>query len=261
MTPFCAYVGDIKSHFQRSEGTVADTSSLGHIDLLINNAGQPSFKVPTAYEAADVDKCLKGLKGMILWTVETLKACGEQNALIAPGYEHRRHTRQTRTKVYCATSGVRKGCQEPAGRMGAPVSRWSPSIRAALIPLSTVTVATTSPRPSSTPSCSPARLAEVIPLQPDPRGPTSPVTDFKGPTATAEPASLRFQRLGTYLVPKAFRVGERMHISDDEFERAIEQVLDDLPERFARVLENVGIVVADEPNERANWLYNEQSVR
>ena len=40
---------------------------------------------------------------------------------------------------------------------------------------------------------------------------------------------------------------------------AIEQVLDDLPERFARVLENVGIVVADEPNERE--LANEQSVR
>ena len=41
-----------------------------------------------------------------------------------------------------------------------------------------------------------------------------------------------------------------MHISDDEFELSIEQVLDDFPERFARVLENVGIVVADEPNER-----------
>lgn len=51
-----------------------------------------------------------------------------------------------------------------------------------------------------------------------------------------------------------------MHISDDEFERAIEQVLDDLPERFARVLENVGIVVADEPNELRTG-YNEQSVR
>lgn len=51
-----------------------------------------------------------------------------------------------------------------------------------------------------------------------------------------------------------------MHISDDEFERAIEQVLDDLPERFARVLENVGIVVADEPNERETG-HNEQSVR
>ena len=51
--------------------------------MLNNHAGQPSFKVPTAYEAADVDKCLKGLKGMILWTVETLKSCGEQNVYIA----------------------------------------------------------------------------------------------------------------------------------------------------------------------------------
>ncbi len=50
---------------------------------LINNAGQPSFKTPTAYEASDVDRCLKGLKGMILWSVETLKACEEQGLEIA----------------------------------------------------------------------------------------------------------------------------------------------------------------------------------
>lgn len=50
---------------------------------LINNAGQPSFKTPTAYEAFDVDRCLKGLKGMILWSVETLKACEEQDLEIA----------------------------------------------------------------------------------------------------------------------------------------------------------------------------------
>ena len=50
---------------------------------LINNAGQPSFKTPTAYEASDVDRCLKGLKGMILWSVETLKACEEQDLEIA----------------------------------------------------------------------------------------------------------------------------------------------------------------------------------
>ena len=31
---------------------------------------------------------------------------------------------------------------------------------------------------------------------------------------------------------------------------AIEEVLADLPERFKRVLENVGIAMADEPNER-----------
>ena len=63
-----AYVGDITDEAFVKE-SVADIATLGHIDLLINNAGQPSFKVPTAYEAADVDKCLKGLKGMILWTV------------------------------------------------------------------------------------------------------------------------------------------------------------------------------------------------
>lgn len=44
-----------------------------------------------------------------------------------------------------------------------------------------------------------------------------------------------------------------MHISDDEFERAIEQVLDDLPERFARVLENVGTSLRTNPMS-ANWL-------
>lgn len=41
-----------------------------------------------------------------------------------------------------------------------------------------------------------------------------------------------------------------MRISDDEFEHAVEEVLADLPERFKRVLENVGIAMADEPNER-----------
>lgn len=41
-----------------------------------------------------------------------------------------------------------------------------------------------------------------------------------------------------------------MRISDDEFERAIEQALAELPDRFMRVLDNVGIAMADEPNER-----------
>lgn len=77
-----AFVGDISDE-SFVKNSVAAISKIGHIDLLINNAGQPSFKVPTAYEAADVDKCLKGLKGMVLWSVETLKADGEQNLKIA----------------------------------------------------------------------------------------------------------------------------------------------------------------------------------
>ena len=82
---------------------------LGPIDLLINNAGQPSFKTPTAYEAADVDKCLKGLKGMILWTVETLKACGEQNVKIAQIMSTAATRGNANESVYCATKWGEKG--------------------------------------------------------------------------------------------------------------------------------------------------------
>ena len=89
--------------------SVADIATLGQIDLLINNAGQPSFKVPTAYEAADVDKCLKGLKGMILWTVETLKACGEQNVKIAQIMSTAATRGNANESVYCATKWGEKG--------------------------------------------------------------------------------------------------------------------------------------------------------
>ncbi|WP_288688773.1 SDR family NAD(P)-dependent oxidoreductase [uncultured Bifidobacterium sp.] len=103
-----AYVGDITDEAFVKE-SVADIATLGHIDLLINNAGQPSFKVPTAYEAADVDKCLKGLKGMILWTVETLKACGEQNVKIAQIMSTAATRGNANESVYCATKWGEKG--------------------------------------------------------------------------------------------------------------------------------------------------------
>lgn len=41
-----------------------------------------------------------------------------------------------------------------------------------------------------------------------------------------------------------------MKMSDDEFERAIEDALAGIPDRFKQVLENVGIAMAQEPNER-----------
>lgn len=103
-----AFVGDITDEAFVKE-SVASIAALGHIDLLINNAGQPSFKVPTAYEAADVDKCLKGLKGMILWTVETLKACGEQNVKIAQIMSTAATRGNANESVYCATKWGEKG--------------------------------------------------------------------------------------------------------------------------------------------------------
>lgn len=103
-----AYIGDITDEAFVKE-SVADIASLGHIDLLVNNAGQPSFKVPTAYEAADVDKCLKGLKGMILWTVEALKVCGERDVKIAQIMSTAATRGNANESVYCATKWGEKG--------------------------------------------------------------------------------------------------------------------------------------------------------
>ena len=103
-----AYVGDISDETFVRE-TVADVAKRGHIDLLINNAGQPSFKVPTAYEAADVDKCLKGLKGMVLFSVETLKATGERDVKIAQIMSTAATRGNANESVYCAAKWGEKG--------------------------------------------------------------------------------------------------------------------------------------------------------
>lgn len=76
---------------------------------LINNAGQPSFKTPTAYEASDVDRCLKGLKGMILWSVEMLKACEEQDLEIANVMSTAATRGNANESVYCATRWGKRG--------------------------------------------------------------------------------------------------------------------------------------------------------
>lgn len=103
-----AFVGDVSDETFVNDA-IAEIAQLGHIDLLINNAGQPSFKVPTSYVAADVDKCLKGLKGMILWSVATLKACGEQNLKIANVMSTAATRGNANESVYCATKWGEKG--------------------------------------------------------------------------------------------------------------------------------------------------------
>ena len=102
------FVGDVSDE-DFVKASVAEIAKIGHIDLLINNAGQPSFKVPTAYEAADVDKCLKGLKGMVLWSVETLKADGERDLKIANVMSTAATRGNPNESVYCATKWGEKG--------------------------------------------------------------------------------------------------------------------------------------------------------
>ena len=89
-----AFVGDISDE-SFVKNSVAAISKIGHIDLLINNAGQPSFKVPTAYEAADVDKCLKG--------------DGERDLKIANVMSTAATRGNPNESVYCATKWGEKG--------------------------------------------------------------------------------------------------------------------------------------------------------
>ena len=66
------FIGDISDSIFVKE-TIENISKIGEIKILINNAGEPSFKLPTKYEKEDIDKCFKGLEGMILFSTETLK--------------------------------------------------------------------------------------------------------------------------------------------------------------------------------------------
>ena len=103
-----AFVGDVSDE-SFVKNSIAAIRQIGHIDLLINNAGQPSFKVPTAYEGADVDKCLKALKGMILWSVETLKADDEHDLKIANVMSTAATRGNANESVYCAAKWGEKG--------------------------------------------------------------------------------------------------------------------------------------------------------
>ena len=103
-----AFVGDVSDEIF-AKSTLSDIAGTGHVDLLINNAGQPSFKAPADYVAADVDKCLKGLKGMILWSVETLKACEEQDLKIANVMSTAATRGNANESVYCAAKWGEKG--------------------------------------------------------------------------------------------------------------------------------------------------------
>ncbi|KAB5607769.1 SDR family NAD(P)-dependent oxidoreductase [Bifidobacterium jacchi] len=103
-----AFVGDVSDEAFVKD-SVAKIAALGHIDLLINNAGQPSFKVPAAYEGADIDRCLKGLKGMMLWSVAVLRADHESDLKIANVMSTAATRGNANESVYCAAKWGEKG--------------------------------------------------------------------------------------------------------------------------------------------------------
>lgn len=105
------FIGDISDNIFVKE-TIKKISNLGDIKILINNAGEPSFKLPTKYEKEDIDKCFKGLEGMILFSTETLKVKEEENLKIVNIMSSAALRGNKQEAVYCATKWGEKGYTE-----------------------------------------------------------------------------------------------------------------------------------------------------
>ena len=105
------FIGDISdSAFVKD--IIKEISNLGDIKILINNAGEPSFKLPTKYEKEDIEKCFKGLEGMILFSTETLKVKEEKDLKIVNIMSSAALRGNKQEAVYCATKWGEKGYTE-----------------------------------------------------------------------------------------------------------------------------------------------------
>lgn len=105
------FIGDISDE-QFVKKSIKEISELGNIKYLINNAGEPSFKLPTEYEKDDIEKCFKGLQGMILCSANTLKVKNEQNLKIVNIMSSAALRGNKQESVYCATKWGEKGYTE-----------------------------------------------------------------------------------------------------------------------------------------------------
>lgn len=105
------FVGDI-SNEKFVINTIKEISDLGDIKVLINNAGEPSFKMPTLYNKNDINKCFKGLEGMILFSTEVLKAKSESDLKIVNIMSSAALRGNKQEAVYCATKWGERGYTE-----------------------------------------------------------------------------------------------------------------------------------------------------
>lgn len=106
-----SYCGDISEENFVIE-TINEINKLGTIVGLINNAGEPSFKYPKDYRKKDVDKCFKGLVGMILLTSQVLNVTNEQKLKIINIMSSAALRGNAQESVYCATKWGERGYTE-----------------------------------------------------------------------------------------------------------------------------------------------------
>ena len=105
------FIGDISDDVFIKK-TIEQISNIGEISILINNAGEPSFKMPKDYNKNDIDKCFKGLEGMIICSTEVLKVKGERNLKIVNVMSSAALRGNEQEAVYCATKWGEKGYTE-----------------------------------------------------------------------------------------------------------------------------------------------------
>jgi len=87
-------------------------SKEGNIKYLINNAGEPSFKMPSEYNKKDIEKCFKGLQGMILCTSVVLRNKNEKDIKIVNIMSSAALRGNKQEAVYCATKWGERGYTE-----------------------------------------------------------------------------------------------------------------------------------------------------
>ena len=105
------FIGDISDE-KFVEDSIKEILKLGNIKYLINNAGEPSFKLPSEYNKSDIDKCFKGLQGMILCSSNTLRVKNEKNLKIVNIMSSAALRGNKQESVYCATKWGEKGYTE-----------------------------------------------------------------------------------------------------------------------------------------------------
>lgn len=105
------FIGDISDE-EFVNISIDKISKEGNIKYLINNAGEPSFKMPPEYTKKDIEKCFKGLQGMILCTSSVLKIKNEKDIKIVNIMSSAALRGNKQESVYCATKWGERGYTE-----------------------------------------------------------------------------------------------------------------------------------------------------
>lgn len=105
------FIGDISDEKFITD-TINEIKNMGNIKVLINNAGEPSFKLPTEYTKEDIEKCFKGLQGMIIASTQVLKAKEEKDVKIVNIMSSAALRGNKQESVYCAAKWGQRGYTE-----------------------------------------------------------------------------------------------------------------------------------------------------